>query len=193
MPKLIPQWTEDGVLPPINEEEPTSPERSPYKTSLTSFVDRFATTPERCSIINGYLRHRSELHSMGLTSGFQWLDGSFLEHIELIEQRVPNDVDVVTFLQIEDAQAEQLTPDQLRLIVDNEWIKEHYKVDFYLQNLKEEPAILVSMTAYWYSMWSHRRTMQWKGFLQIDLSSSDDAKATELLAARTLEHAHGQE
>ncbi|WP_414651656.1 DUF6932 family protein [Hafnia paralvei] len=34
---------------------------------------------------------------MGLAEGFQWVDGSFTENIELIERRTPNDVDVVTF------------------------------------------------------------------------------------------------
>lgn len=190
---LIPQWTEDGVLPALNESEPTSPVRSPYKASLSAFVDRFAITSERCNIIDGYLKHREKLHSLGMTSGFQWVDGSFLEHIELIENRPPNDVDVVTFFDVDNDKVELLTPEEIQVLVDNNWIKEHYKVDFYAQSLKEDPEVLVSMAAYWYSMWSHRRTMQWKGFLQIDLSPSDDSKAVELLADRTMEYSHGQE
>ncbi|WP_426763559.1 DUF6932 family protein [Hafnia paralvei] len=34
---------------------------------------------------------------MGLAEGFQWVDGSFTENVELIERRTPNDVDVVIF------------------------------------------------------------------------------------------------
>lgn len=130
---------------------------------------------------------------MGIVSGFQWVDGSFTEHIELIDNRPPSDIDVVTFCTLEATQVDEFTSEQWRLLLENAWIKEHYNIDFYAQDLNDKPENLVSMTAYWYSMWSHRRTMQWKGFLQIDLSPSDDSKAMELLAARTLEHAHEQE
>jgi hypothetical protein len=60
-------------------------------------VTRFATTPERQAIIAGLLAYRHALHATGLVRGFQWLDGSFAEHVEVIEQRPPNDIDVVTF------------------------------------------------------------------------------------------------
>jgi hypothetical protein len=32
-----------------------------------------------------------------LNQGFQWLDGSFAEQIELLEGRPPKDIDVVSF------------------------------------------------------------------------------------------------
>ena len=38
----------------------------------------------------------------------------------------------------------------------------------------DEPEPLVRQSTYWYSLWSHRRNGQWKGFLQIDLSPADD-------------------
>lgn len=189
---VIPQWTPEGVLPPIDQGDPTSFDRSPYETDLISLVDRFATSAERCEILHGYLEHRKNLHRIGLRDGFQWLDGSFIEYIEVIEGRPPKDIDVVTFLRITDEFLEQLAADDLRFLLDHNWIKQRFKVDFYPQSLLDEAEIVVSMTSYWYSMWSHRRTMQWKGFLKVDLAAHDDAAAAELLADRALEYANGQ-
>ncbi len=39
----------------------------------------------------------------------------------------------------------------------------------------------VKQISYWYSMWSHRRNGQWKGFLQIGLSPDADDVARHLL------------
>ncbi|WP_225922790.1 DUF6932 family protein [Pseudomonas hamedanensis] len=94
---MIPEWNAEGVLPPINNNDPIGSDRAPYHVSLEQVVDRFATSPDRCDIFAGYLAHRAELHRMGMDSGFQWLDGSFTEDIEMLENRAPRDIDVVTF------------------------------------------------------------------------------------------------
>jgi hypothetical protein len=75
----------------------SSPDRSPYRVDLISFIDRFSTTAPRVKILDGLLRFRAWLHNLGILSGFQWVDGSFLEDIETIAKRPPNDIDVVTF------------------------------------------------------------------------------------------------
>lgn len=79
---MIPAWNMAGVIPPIRPGQPgESLDRSPYIASLTTVVDRFALSPERLKILNGLLNYRSALHALGLTNGFQWLDGSFMENI----------------------------------------------------------------------------------------------------------------
>lgn len=85
----IPDWTAEGILPPIDARDPTSHYRSPYVATLTDAMLRFSTSVARCRILRGY----------------------------------------------------------------------------------------------WYSVWSHRRTMSWKGFVQIDLNPASDAEAAELLTA----------
>ena len=86
------------VLPPVAPGElGNSWFRSPYGIGLPEFVDRFSSSKERIAILDGFLRFRNELHEVGFVSGFQWLDGSFLENIEDLEDRHPNDLDVVTF------------------------------------------------------------------------------------------------
>ena len=49
------------------------------------------------AILDGFLRFRELLTQAGFVSGFQWVDGSFLENVEMLENRPPNDLDVVTF------------------------------------------------------------------------------------------------
>ncbi|MBW7864315.1 MAG: hypothetical protein H3C30_07875 [Candidatus Hydrogenedentes bacterium] len=96
----IPEWNPSGVMPPIQSTAPTAMERSPYPVSLTDFVLRFSTTNKCRAILSGLLGFRAALHSAGLTEGFQWIDGSFIENIEEIESREPADVDVVTFFHL---------------------------------------------------------------------------------------------
>ncbi|WP_434655691.1 hypothetical protein J3P96_04810 [Pseudomonas sp. R3-56] len=190
---MIPEWNAEGVLPPINEDDPTGFDRAPYEVSLVQVVDRFATSLERCDILFGYLAHRAELHKMGINKGFQWLDGSFTEDIEMLEHRPPRDIDVVTFTSADDTFFGALGVDEINLLGgDRDKLKQDFKIDFYVQSLSDPAESLVAMTTYWYSMWSHRRTGQWKGFLKVDLSSTLDVDAENLLVVRRQELAHEQ-
>lgn len=168
----IPDWNEMGLLPPIDPELPTSPQRSPYPVTLLDVVMRFSTSPERRKVLNGFLDYRATLHKMGFCEGFQWLDGSFLEDVETLERRPPKDIDVVSFLR---APTDPVTSDTDLTVLDHDAVKMNFLVDSYLVGLDEiscEEAVATS--AYWYSMWSHRRNQAWKGFLQIDLTPKGD-------------------
>lgn len=179
----IPAWTADGVLPPINASQPVSPQRSPYAVSLTDYVLRFGGTPERRSILDGYLRYRAMLHAAGLVRGFQWLDGSFLEHVETIEGRAPNDLDVVTFYHLPRGTSQRQLADKLPDLVDHTLMRSTFRVDAYLVHLGMRPERLTEHSAYWYSMWSHRRSQLWKGFVQVELQPEEDAAASATLAS----------
>lgn len=168
----IPHWNAQGVIPPINELNPTSVARSPYQATLADFVSRFAVTPARIEIVRGFLEYRLALHNAGFVSGFQWLDGSFLENTERLEGREPRDIDVVTFLHTPNNLA--ITPDTLRLF-DHDEVKHQFKVDGYSVELDQiSPRELVSWSAYWYSLWSHRRNQLWKGYIQVELTPADE-------------------
>jgi len=188
----IPAWNTHGVIPPINELLPTAAERSPYTVSLTDFVLRFSQSVERRNVLEGFLRYRAALHSVGLVQGFQWLDGSFLEHVEIIENRTPNDIDVVTFFELPAGKTQldlhQQSPDLFPMTRAAQLtLKNTYLVDAYLEHLRKEPARLVRQSSYWYSMWSHRRNKVWKGYVQIDLAPTDDAAALAELANLALQ------
>ncbi|MDD4837478.1 MAG: hypothetical protein PHU72_10320 [Dethiosulfovibrio sp.] len=173
----LPGWSEFGVLPPINPEVPgTSSERSPYRVSLEDFVIRFGTSEKRREILSGLLRFREEMHKRGIVSGFQWLNGSFLEHIELSEDRDPRDIDVVTFFDMPKNENQDSFFNKNKELFDHDRIKNKYFVDSYFFVLGEPvDAFKVQNISYWYSMWSHRRDGLWKGFVQVDLNSSHDA------------------
>jgi len=174
----IPAWNTLGLLPPIDHELPTSIQRSPYYVTLLDVVMRFSSSPERRSVLLGLLDYRAALHQIGITEGFQWLDGSFLEDVETLERRAPRDMDVVTFMR---TPANFATADLAPLDCDS--AKALFQVDAYIVEL-DEIALgeLVFYSAYWYSMWSHRRNQAWKGFLQIDMAATDDAQARQWLA-----------
>lgn len=194
---VIPDWNAEGLIPPINEQNPASLDRSPYEVELLAFVLHFATSHDRCAILSGYLAHRAELHRMGMSDGFQWLDGSFTENIELIDKRAPRDIDVVTFTPEGDPFYDNLSHNDLRLLgntsADKAYVKQQFMVDFYVQSLCDAPEVLVEMTSYWYSMWSHRRSKQWKGFLRVSLDPQQDQAANDALVSRMQELAHEQE
>ena len=103
----IPDWNARGILPPTNPQSPTGIDRSPYAISLMDLVLRFAKTPERIGILEGFLSFRQAMHRLGLVRGFQWVDGSFLENIELIEGRTPHDIDIVTFFYIPEGMTQE--------------------------------------------------------------------------------------
>ena len=182
----IPDWSPQGVLPPINSQSPTSVDRSPYSISLTDLIIHFSTSPERCRILDGLLRYREALHGVGLIHGFQWLDGSFLEHVELLENRAPHDIDVVTFYHLPAGSNQRTLLNTAPGLFDPRQAKTTFHVDGYTLELKgTHPEVLVGQSTYWYSMWSHRRDHQWKGFLQIDLAPTVDATAKANLIIAT--------
>ena len=76
---MIPIFNISNVLPPFIGVDPINPTLcSPYESPISAFVQRFGTTPERIVILKGLLAYRLQLNSIGITSGFQILDGSFV-------------------------------------------------------------------------------------------------------------------
>ena len=175
----IPNWNPQGLLPPVDVNlQPTSKVRSPYLVSLKDVVTRFATSPERNSILEGLLRYRAKLHALGLVAGFQWLDGSFTEDVETLEQRAPNDIDVVSFVHTPIG----FSPDPAALpALMSTAAKASFKVDAYFVEMSLPPDQLAALSVYWYSLWAHRRNHVWKGFLQVDLAPVEDAAAQACL------------
>jgi hypothetical protein len=181
--RSFPLWNSMGILPPIKPGMPgNSPERSPYQIAAPVFIDTFAQSPERIKILSGFLAFRAELHKLKITRGFQWLDGSFLENIEILANRAPHDLDVVTFYQLPAGETQQSLAQKNQDIFNPVHLKSAFTIDGYFSMLglpvdnKE-----IKTINYWYSMWSHRRNGLWKGFVQIDLDPSQDAEANKIL------------
>lgn len=180
----------DGVLPPYLGGSPgeTGALMSPYKVGISDFVAHFATSPERVSILDGFLRYRADLRVFGLADGFQWLDGSFVEKIDAL--RPPRDLDLVTFFErppllIDDAAfkaAVARSPD----LFSKKLAKPRYHCDVHFVDLSQPAPHVVSQTRYWFGVFSHRRvTLQWKGMLEVALGGlAEDRAAAKLLGVR---------
>lgn len=123
---------------------------------------------------------------MQIVSGFQWVDGSFMENVELTHKRSPKDLDVVTFFNLPEGSDNQKSFFEKTIHrLNNREIKQKFKVDSYLiETSKNNPKDLVKSGAYWYSVWGHTRSGLWKGFLEVDLNPASDAKASEVLEKR---------
>lgn len=174
----IPSWTASGVLPPVNESAPTSRTRSPYEVTLDDLVGHFNGTPERKAILAGLLDFRAALHRVGIVRGFQWLDGSFVENVEALEERPPRDIDVVTFFHAPSGETQESLAERHPVLFNKRETKTRYLVDAYFVQMDAgDPMVLVSHSTYWYSLWAHRRSGEWKGYLRIDLAPAKDPAA----------------
>lgn len=172
-----------GIVPPIRPGQPGShQDRSPYRAGLDEFISRFALNADRVRILQGLMRYRNDLRSAGIVDGFQWLNGSFLEHVEDTESRSPRDIDIVTFFYLPAGQTQQSFLPTVMHLFDTTTCKNNYFVDGYPHILGEpHDEKRIRQASYWYSMWSHLRDGTWKGFVQIDLDSRLDAMCNTLL------------
>lgn len=166
----IPKADSFGILPPFLKTPTRRDGVSPYRATPAELVNRYATSPQRIRILEGLLAYRGELRRVGLSAGFQWIDGSFLEPLHLM----PNDVDVVTVSSLPVSCA----PEDEHLF-DAAEAKKRFLCDAYFVDLASgEVSWAVSESVYWYGLFSHqRRTYRWKGIVQMDLASPDDDRA----------------
>lgn len=180
---MIPHWNAKGHLPPVwPGETGTNENRSPYTSTLETMVQRFSGSPARRQILRGFIEFRSALYRVGILNGFQWCNGSFMEDVEATQMRSPNDIDVVTYFVLPPQMTQQSLYSMSPELFDAHQTKLRYSVDAYMVVLGQPmKADSVSRVAYWYSIWSHTRADEWKGFVNIALDPSDDHAALAVL------------
>jgi hypothetical protein len=171
----IPKAEASGILPPFLKSPVRREGVSPYVATATELVARYATSPHRIRILQGLLAYRSELRRIGVSGGFQWLDGSFVE----THREEPSDVDVVTVSSLPTT----FSPSDDHLFHAAE-TKRRYLCDAYFVNLAGGDATAtVTDSVYWFNLFSHQRlSRRWKGLVQIELAPPDgDAAASARL------------
>jgi hypothetical protein len=147
---------------------------------MAELVERFALTEARASILRGLLELRAGLAEAGL-EGFQWVDGSFAEDIERLDSRPPNDVDVVTFAALGGGGGQRALVEAHPALFDRRRVARELRVDHYFFDLDRGlDSDAVRQVTYWYSMWSHRRSAAWKGFVEVPLGTDDRAARLRL-------------
>lgn len=181
---MIPSFNASMVLPPYVGEDPTHrADMSPYKVTMREVALRFATSTHRARILRGLLSYRNALRGAGVSSGFQWLDGSFVEDVEQIRKLPPQDLDVVTFGKPpteNSLEKFKWLQEHLNLFVQSK-TKESFLCDAFFVDLTQNPELLVDDSRYWFGLFSHQReSALWKGMLQVPLNS-DDSDAIQYL------------
>lgn len=178
MANRIPDFDHNLVLPANMGDPRRLEDLSPYPCTTLDLCRQFGTTHERRAILESFLDFRDRLLGEGLCQGFQWLDGSFLENVELRERRAPRDLDVVTVywgydLAFQSDLAKRF-PDFAKPLLS----KANFKLDHYPLDAGFDPFKTVELTRYWIQLFSHNRLGVWKGMLKIDLNTPvDDTEA----------------
>ena len=129
-------------------------------------------------MLSGLFDYRGDLQSAGIDRGFQWIDGSFVQNVEEAEGRGPNDIDIVTFLHLPDGHTEVTLAAAFPQVFNRRELKDKYGIDAYCAVLKADDLEgVVERAVYWYSLWSRTRGGSWKGYLQVEIASDEDAAA----------------
>ena len=176
-------WDERGLIPPIDEKNPTSNNRSPYKITIFDFINIFGFSKKRLELLDSFLDFQKKLMDSGLLIHKQWLNGSCCENCEITRNRSPNDIDAVFFYSVNDVRLYEINIDYL----SNELVKKTFKVDSYLICLPTRDVNidtfcnLMDITAYWNSLWSHTRSGQWKGFIELDNFNIENYNKAKIL------------
>lgn len=182
---MFPSFNHSGVIPPY-WTDPTLPDGSPYTTNLCTLVTGLGTTLERRNLLAGLLDYRAALRAIGVTSGFQLIDGSFTENCEVLRRRTPSDIDLLTYAHLPVPPAQVLGFYQLNLgLFNSAMTKQSYGCDAYFVDMGKGTELIIDETFYWHGLFSHQKvTAAWKGMLRIPLMA-DDAAARVLLAAHS--------
>ena len=186
MPNPIPVFDHNLVLPPHLGDPVDRGQLSPYPCTTLHLCQRLGTTPERRAILGKFLDFRERLHGEGLTNGFQWLDGSFLEDVETLESRSPKDLDLVTVYWGYDRTFQTGLVARFREFASPVLSKAAYSLDHYNFDAGFNPTVTLEQTRYWILLFSHNRQGVWKGMLRIELNTpAEDAAARQELAKAT--------
>lgn len=175
------------MLPPYIGDNPALPvAQSPYRTDILDLCKHFGTTRSRVDILKGFIQFRLEAYTHGIYNTIQWIDGSFVEDKLKRENVEPNDIDVVTFVNMPQPVQQAILvafPDFVNCIAS----KQKYHVDHYIIDIST-PTAAVRNTQYWLQLFSHNRYGVWKGMLEIPLyqDNTKDLMAMDFLNSLSL-------
>ncbi|MGV0921850.1 DUF6932 family protein [Empedobacter falsenii] len=181
---MIPDFDHNHVTPPHIGDPRKEEDISPYYSNTLEFVTKFGTSIERVDILKKFLEFRQKLSEYGFTNGYQWLDGSFTENIEILENRAPRDLDIITLYDQPIFTNDQILniSNNFKSFFDSEISKREYKLDHYPFNYTNNPDFTVKYTTYWIQLFSHNRLGVWKGIIKVDLNTPEiDQQAIEYL------------
>ena len=169
----LPDFDHNLVLPPHTGDPRDPSDLSPYPCTSLELCRRFATSPQRRTILRRFLEFRKRIHECGITRGLQWLGGSFLEDVETREGRPPNDLDVVTLYWGYDLSFQRQVNGVFPEFADRELAKAGFRLDHFPFDVDYSPETTVDMVRYWIQLFSHNRTGVWKGMVSVALGTPE--------------------
>lgn len=169
----IPDFDHNNVLPPfINGSPGNAANHSPYVCSILEFCEKFATTEIRIDLLTNFIKFRIKIHESEITSGFQWVDGSFLEDKEKILGEDPSDIDVATFFQVTSPNTVDKINSDFPEFFQRKLAKNKYKLDHLLIHVPAlNPYQLIRNTNFISKLFSYSRRGVYKGMVEIHLNS----------------------
>jgi len=173
----IPNFDHNKVLPPHIGDPRRMQDLSPYPCSTLDLCQKFATSIERIRILEGFLSFRQQMFAFNISNGFQWLDGSFMEDVEHLENRAPNDIDIVTFYMGMPRFQYSVIQAKFPEFISRDLSKSKYLVDHFGVDCSYRPDFIVEATRYWIQLFTHNRHRVWKGMLRLELNTPDDDQA----------------
>lgn len=186
MSNPIPKFDHNLVLPPHLGDPTDRRQLSPYPCTTVDLCQRFGTTTERREILGRFLDFRARLDAEGVTRGYQWLDGSFLEDVETREGRSPRDLDVVTVFWGYDLSFQADLGGRFPEFASPNLSKATFSLDHYPLDAGYDPRLTLENARHWILLFSHNRQAVWKGMLKIDLNTPvEDAAARKELEGVT--------
>jgi hypothetical protein len=170
----------NGVLPPLLlKDSPVPEDMSPHRATMSEVVEALGRSGERADLIRGLLDVRRRLREEGVTEGWQWICGSFVEECEEMRGRAPGDIDVVTF-----GDFTVLSDNASKELLAGKHTKEIYGIDSMavdLVSLRHDTPYALKTVTHYLQFLSHTRANEWKGVLEVDLSEEEDIAALSLL------------
>jgi Family of unknown function (DUF6932) len=178
----IPQFNHNNVLPPHLGDPVDHGKLSPYPCTILELCKKFSTSKERIYLLKGLLNFRQRMTELNIINGFQWIDGSFVENIEISEKRPPNDIDIITLFGGLSTDDFELIEKDFPEFYNSDLSKEMFGLDHYPFDYCFSPEICITYTSYWIQLFTHNRLGNWKGMLKLEINTPDvDREAKEFL------------
>lgn len=147
---------------------------------MSEIARHFCTSATRVKLFRGLVDFRKALIGIGITEGIQWIDGSYLENVEVTRKQPPKDIDIVTLFVRPVALRGSLPAwtaffNANKALFDRLQTKAKYGVDASPIDVGLPAFQVYSQITYWYSLFTHQRVSYlWKGILAVQLVGDDD-------------------
>ena len=138
--------------------------------------------------MRGLLDFRAALHQAGLTIGIQWINGSFVNDKVSQEGKEPCDIDVVTLFYVPSGMTQEGLVERFPDLLGGGSLtnREQFYVDSYFVSMNSGDFWYTAKAmTFWNNLWHHTEDGKRKGFLAIDLASTEDEVARRMLVEMT--------